>query len=230
MRLITLTGIVVVVLLGCIHPVFSAQKTADPNKLIEIQDYLRYASLNNAQLKAEFEKWKVAVEQTPQAGSLPDPEFTYGYFIKEVETRTGPQQQKFELRQKFPWFGVLEARTDTAAAAAKAAHKRYEAKKLELFEQVKYAFYEFAYLAKAIEITEENLELITHFEQVARARYQAAISSHPDIMRAQIELAILEDRLKTFYSKVIKFPQDFSSRCRGWHYQALIPERGQPVE
>ncbi|MFC1675633.1 TolC family protein [Planctomycetota bacterium] len=197
MRSVIFAGIMAVVLLGVVGPVLSSQETADPNKLQQINDYLRYASLNNAQLKAEFEKFKVAIEQIPQAGSLADPEFTYGYFIEEVETRTGPQRQKFELRQKFPWFGVIEARTDEAAAAAKAAHKRYQAKKLELFEQVKYTFYEFSYLAKAIEITEENLELIIHFEQVARARYQAAITSHPDIIRAQIELAIMEDRLKS---------------------------------
>ena len=47
-----------------------------------LSDYLRVAALNNAGLKAAFEKWKMAVEQVPQAQSLPDPKFTYGYFIE----------------------------------------------------------------------------------------------------------------------------------------------------
>jgi len=186
-----------VVVLALTQSVWGSQQPSDTNNLQTLQNYLRFASLNNAELKAKFHQWKAAIEQIPQAKSLPDPKFTYGYFIEEVETKVGPQQQKFEIMQTFPWFGVIEARADRAAAKAKAAHKRYEAKKLELFQQVKYAFYEYAYLAEAIEITKQNLELITHFEEIARSRYTTAITSHPDIIRAQIELAVLEDRLES---------------------------------
>ncbi len=191
---VLVVGVVIFTFTPC---VWGSQQPSDMNDLQRLEDYLRYASLNNAELKAKFHQWKAAVEEVPQAKSLPDPKFTYGYFIEEVETRVGPQRQKFEIMQNFPWFGVIEARGDRAAAKAKAAHKKYEAKKLELFEQVKYAFYEYAYLAKAIEITKQNLELITHFEEVARSRYTTALTSHPDIIRAQIELAVLEDRLES---------------------------------
>ncbi len=188
---------VIIVSVAISGTVYSQQTDVGTEPLVTLPDYLRYAALNNAGLKAAFEQWKAAIEQVPQAKSLPDPKFNYGYFINEVETRAGPQRQKFEIMQTFPWFGVIEAQTDQAAAQAKAAHKRYEAKKLELFEQVKYAFYEYSYLAEAIEITEQNLELVTHFEEIARSRYTTAITSHPDIIRAQIELAVLEDRLKS---------------------------------
>ncbi len=188
-------GIVITLFFGQVLLALAQQ--SDANSLVKLQDYLRYAALDNAGLKAAFEQWKAAIEQIPQAKSLPDPKFTYGYFIEEVETKVGPQRQKFEIMQTFPWFGVIEARGDRAAAKAKAAHKRYEAKKLELFQEVKYAFYEYTYLAKAIEITKQNLELVTHFEEIARTRYITAITSHPDIIRAQIELAILEDRLES---------------------------------
>ena len=186
-----------VVVFVFIPSVWASQQPSDTNNLQTLQDYLRYALVNNAELKAKFYWWKAAMEQIPQAKSLPDPKFTYGYFIEEVETKVGPQRQKFEIMQTFPWFGVIEARGDQAAAKAKAAHKRYEAKKLDLFQEVKYAFYEYSYLAKAIEITKQNLELITHFEEIARSRYITAITSHPDIIRAQIELAVLEDRLES---------------------------------
>jgi len=162
-----------------------------------LSDYLRYAALNNAGLKAAFEQWKMAVEQIPQVRSLPDPKFTYGYFIEEVETRVGPQQNKLEIMQTFPWFGKIEARTDAAASAAKAARQRYESAKLKLFYEVKDAYYEYVYLAEAIKIAQDNLELIKHFEQVARTKYVTAAIGHPDVIRAQVELAKLEDHLKT---------------------------------
>ena len=33
----------------------------DANSLIRLEDYLRYASLNNAELKAKLDEWKAAL-------------------------------------------------------------------------------------------------------------------------------------------------------------------------
>jgi len=189
--------ITILILLVFISSTKASEKLDDANNLKTLPDYLSYAALNNAQLKAKFEQWKAALEQIPQAKALDDPKFTYGYFIEEVETRVGPQRQKFGIMQIFPWFGKIEARTDVAAAQAKAAHKHYEATKLKLFHQVKEAFYEYAYLKQATEIAEENLELLKHFEEVARTKYETDTATHPDIIRAQVELAKVEDILKS---------------------------------
>ena len=189
--------IVTVIALVLAYGADASERSGDANDPVELEDYLAFAALHNAGLQVAFEQWKIAVEQVPRAKSLPDPKFTYGYFIEEVETRVGPQRNKLEIMQTFPWFGEIEARTDAAAAAAKAARKRYEAAKLKLFAEVKDAFYEYTYLARAIEIAKENLELIQHFEEVARTKYIASATGHPDVIRAQIELARLEEKLKT---------------------------------
>ena len=188
---------ILVVVLTFIPPIRGSQQSGDPNNLQILPDYLRYAALNNAGLKAAFEQWKAAIEQVPQAGALPDPRFTYGRFIEEVETRVGPQRNKLGITQVFPWFGKIEARTQAAGATAKAARKRYEARKLKLFFEVKDTFHEYVYLAKAIEIARKNLELIEDYEQVALTKYVGAAAGHPDIVRAQVELAKLEDQLRT---------------------------------
>ncbi len=175
----------------------SAQATgSDPNALETLQDYLRYAAFHNSGLQAAFEEWKEALEQVPQAKALPDPRFTYSYFIEEVETRVGPQRQRIGITQVFPWFGTIEARTDAAAAATKAAHKRYEARKLQLFRDVKDAFFEYVYLRQAIEIARDDLDLVRHFEEVVRNKYITATAAHPDIIRAQVESATLDDKLQ----------------------------------
>ncbi len=177
--------------------VLQAEQSSDVNELRVLADYIRYAMLNSAELRASFEQWKAALEQVPQAKALDDPKFTYGYFINEVETRVGPQRHKISVMQVFPWFGEIEARADVAAAKAKAARQKYETAKLKLVRQVKDRFYEYAYLAVAIEIAKENLELLTRFEEVARQSYRTATASHPDVIRAQMELAKIEDVLKS---------------------------------
>ncbi len=160
-----------------------------------IEDYLQYAALNNPGLEAAFLRWQAAVEGTNRAGTLPDPRFTYGYFIREVETRVGPQRHKFGLAQQFPWYGTRQLRKDVAARSADAEYRYYEVAKLELFRRVKLAWYEFAYLARTVEITEENVQLMTYFERVARARYKVGSANHADIIKAQVELGQLEDQL-----------------------------------
>ncbi len=162
-----------------------------------IEDYLAYAALNNPGLEAAFNLWKAALERVLQEETLPDPRFTYRNFIREVETRVGPQKQSLGLSQLFPWFGKLALRGNVAAEAAKAARQRYEDEKLKLFFEVKDAFYEYYYLGQAIDVVKENYELLEYLERVARARYKTASAGHPDVIRAQVELGKLEDQLKS---------------------------------
>jgi len=167
------------------------------NESSGVSDYLAYAALNNPGLQAAFDRWKAALERVPQVKALPDPRFNYRYFIEEVETRLGPQRQSYGISQLFPWFGKLELRGDVAMQAAHAAKKRYEAARLKLFFEVRDAYYEYYYLGKSLAITEQNIKLIAHLENVARSRYKAAAASHPDVIRAQVEAGKLEDRQQT---------------------------------
>ena len=162
-----------------------------------LSDYLAYAALNNPGLEAAFNRWKAALERIPQVRALPEPRFTYSYYIQEVETRVGPQRQKFGLSQMFPWFGKLRLRGDVASQVAEVERQRYEAAKLKLFHQVKVAYYEYSYLARAIAITEENVHLITYFEEVARTKYMTGASPYGAVIKAQVELGKLEDRLRS---------------------------------
>jgi len=163
-----------------------------------LEDYLGYAALRNPSLRAAFHDWKSALEKTGYAGALPDPRFSYSYFIERVETRVGPQIQTLKLQQAFPWFGTLGARKDISVESAGAAYQKYEAKKLQLFYKVKSAYYEFFFLGQAIAITRDNLELLKFWESIARAKYRVALKGHPDVIKAQVELGTLEDKLHTF--------------------------------
>jgi outer membrane protein TolC len=162
-----------------------------------LSDYLEYAALNNPGLEAAFNRWKAALQTIPQARALNDPTFKYAYFIKEVETRAGPQRHKFELSQMFPWFGKLSAKGNIALEAANKEKERYEAEKLKLFFEVKDAYYEYYYLSRAITTTEEHKRLIIYLENVARTNYSAGITPYGDLIKAQVELGKIEDRLLT---------------------------------
>ncbi len=162
-----------------------------------LKDYLIYAALNNPDLRASFFNWKSKLEGVSVASSLPDPVFSYGYFIENVETRVGPQDHRFKLTQTFPWFGTLGTKGDIAFEAANVEFQRFQKEKLMLFYRVKSAYYEYYLLGRELEITRANIELLKYWESVARSRYKAALMKHQDIMRVQVELGRLEDRLSS---------------------------------
>ncbi|UCD74505.1 MAG: TolC family protein [Phycisphaerales bacterium] len=162
---------------------------------------LRYALERNRGVEAAYLGWLAALEKSPQVTALPDPRLSYGYFLDEVETRVGPQQHRMALSQAFPWFGKLALRGQIAEAEAEAEYARFQGAVLELAYRVRTAFNELYYLRGEIDLTRENLKLLEQFERIARAKYRVGAGSHPDVVRFQIELGKLEDRLRRLEDK-----------------------------
>lgn len=165
----------------------------ETNRFLTLRDYLEYAESHNAGLKSSYQQWQAVIEQVPQAKALPDPQVTYNYWTRQSDQQ---MKQTAGVMQTFPWFGKIDARTQAAIKETSAAQQKYQAARLALFKEIKEGFYEFAYLAGAIDIAKENLELMKHFEEVAETKHMTAEASHPDVIRAQMEIAKIEDVLR----------------------------------
>jgi len=180
------------------------QKSADSDdsadmapELVTLPEILAYAEKNNPGLRAVFDRWTAAVEQVPQAKSLPDPKISYAYFLVPVETRVGPQRQKFGFSQSIPLFGKLGKQGDVAIHGANVAAAHFERQRLALRLRVTRLWNDYYYLGRSIAVTEENVRLMTHLESVALAQYAAGKTTHAVAIRAQVELGKLEDQLRT---------------------------------
>jgi len=159
------------------------------------ESYVRYALFHSPTVERAYQQWRAASERLPQVRALPDPRLNIGFFLDEVETRVGPQQAKVGIQQTFPWIGKLQDREDAAAKGALAAWYQYQEAQLRVVEQVIKSLQDIAYLDKAIGITKENYALLRSFEEVVRARYRVGAGSHPELIRVQVELGQLEDRV-----------------------------------
>ena len=153
-----------------------------------LDDYLHYAAVNNPALRSRYLEFKAAVDEVVQAGTLPDPEMNFEYALDSGNSRIG-------IMQMFPWFGTLAARSDAATARARAAGLDFEAAGLALAEQVGNAYAEYVFLSHSLEIARENLALIEEFEAIARVRLEAGRGNYVDVVRAQLELSILNDAI-----------------------------------
>jgi len=66
---------------------------------------------------------------------------------------------------------------------------------MDLAYRVKRVYYEYYLLGREVELTRENRELLRFWESVVRTRYKVGLQPHPDLIKAQVELALLDDRL-----------------------------------
>jgi outer membrane protein TolC len=160
-----------------------------------LDDQVRWASFHNPEVRAASQRWRAALEVLPQATALPDPRLTLGWFVSEVETRTGPMDWRLGISQSLPWFGTLDLLGRIEASAAESAREHLLAARLEVVQTVREAFYELAWLAEDIEVTRAHRDLLVSWETVARTRYATGLGTDTDVLRAQVELGRLDDRL-----------------------------------
>lgn len=163
---------------------------------VSLDTLLAIAEATNPGLRAAFESWSASLERIPQASALPDPRLTYAYFVESVETRVGPQKQRFGVSQTFPLLGKLGLRGERAVHEANAGGARFEAARRDLRVRVTRLWSDYFYLERAVAVTDENVRLLQSLERVALQQYSAGRASHSAVVRAQVELGRLEDRLR----------------------------------
>jgi outer membrane protein, heavy metal efflux system len=217
-----LGAILLTMALGFASPSPTLAATTHLDEMADLDEMLTFAAANNPGLEAALHRWRAALEKIPQAGALPDPQFSYSYWVNEVETRVGPQRQKFKLNQTLPGFGKLDLKENAAVRAAESERYRYEAAARRLFLEVKVAYYELAYLFRAIEVSEESLSLLSKLENVVRTRYRASKATHSDLIRAQLERSMLADRLASL--RDLRHPLEARlNAALGRSSEALLP-------
>ena len=158
--------------------------------LATLEGALAYAAAHHPGLAAARAERDAAEARIIPAGTLPDP--MLGLAARSVEREVG-----IALSQTFPLAGKRQLKAAAAREEARAAENMLHARWLEVAAEVVSAFSEFAFLARARALTEENLALLKQLEEVARARYRTAQAPYADVVRAQVELGRVEDELRS---------------------------------
>ncbi len=149
----------------------------------------------NPEIKASHKAYLAAEERVKQAVSLDDPMFSAGYFVENVETRVGPQRAKYGVSQKFPFFGKLTLRGRIALRDRDIAFESYNAVKREIVKELKHTFFDLFWVRKSIVVTEEIKGLLDMLEKVAESKYSTGVASQQDVLKAQVEISRLIDKL-----------------------------------
>jgi outer membrane protein, heavy metal efflux system len=167
-----------------------------------LEDFVRVAEQRSPALEAGRRLWRAEAEAVDAAGSFPDPEVSFGWYAREVETRVGPQKERVSVRQRLPWFGKLGLARDAAAEGEGAAHARYDDRRLALRRDVTLAWLDLYWLGRATELSRDNLDLLTDLERVIRERYRIDRAGHADLVRVQVEMGLAENNLRSMEDRL----------------------------
>ncbi|MHC5010190.1 MAG: TolC family protein [Planctomycetota bacterium] len=164
---------------------------------VELAGLLEAAARRNPRIAAAKSRWLAARTRPVQARSLPDPLLTYTEFLSPVETRVGPMDRSFMLRQNIPFPGRLDAAGRMAERQADVQRFEYEILLRDTVAEVKVSFAELLYLHRAIEIVEQNQQIARQLAEKASALYARDGEVAPDAvslfdtLKAQSQLAQL---------------------------------------
>lgn len=166
----------------------------------DLQSYLERAQAANPRLRAFEARYEAARKRIPQLSALPDPMFQVTHFVESVQTRTGPQENLFMLSQRIPWFGKLSSREQMASAEAEALWYAYQSQQLALAQTVALQFFEYGYTGMAMELTEENLALLTGLEPIVEEKVRSGGDLNA-LLRLKVEIGKLSDKVQSLKQK-----------------------------
>ncbi|MGQ3684464.1 MAG: TolC family protein [Candidatus Loosdrechtia sp.] len=177
----------------------TVDKTGEAPPLLGLSWLIREAMEHNPEIIAAQRRFGASKEVISQAKSLEDPMITVGTFNTNFPLNVGGQtdlyRRRYSVSQKIPFPGKLRLRGEVAAEESRMSEQELRAKIQEIIALVKSTFYEFYYIDRAIEITEENRELLSKFAKIAEIKYITGKTTQRDVLAAQVELSTLSNNL-----------------------------------
>lgn len=173
--------------------------TQPPDSTVNLSNLTQEALENNPGLQASQNTWQAEEAGIPQAGALPDPILSFNLmnipvnsFDFNQEPMTGKQ---IALMQMFPFPGKQGLRENIARENAAVAEARYQELRNQLTQNVKTTYFDLFLIDKSIETVQKNTEVLREFVRIAESKYSVGSGLQQDVLRAQVELSKMTDRL-----------------------------------
>jgi outer membrane protein, heavy metal efflux system len=166
-----------------------------------LDDLVRVALRQNPEIHAAARSWEAAQARPSQVRALPNPTVSFSYRNSASPlpgTSIGDNPMSFVepmLTQRLPFPGKRGLRGDIAQTEADAEGRYYDAVELRVVADLKRAWLDLYRVERSMETVERSRELLDRFASVAQSRYEVGEGLQQDVLRAQVEQTLLEDRL-----------------------------------
>lgn len=195
-------------------PAGTVQAAPPLNSPLELAELLEEAVARNPEIQAAHQQWEASKERVTQADTLPDPTFGVQLwnFPQNGNLLTSPgrtQNTIWTLAQKFPFPGKLSLNAEVANRAAGIREQAIRGKEREILARLKQAYYELFLAHKEIDVHHDQIDVVEQLFDTAKAKFRAGQGTQVDVLKAQVELSdlyqrlpVLEQRRETAAAKV----------------------------
>ena len=173
---------------------------------ITLKDLEVEALKNNPEIQMAEKRAESAGERKTLAAAAPDPEI--GYAIKNVgglsTSTVGKEEMSMQgwvFTQEIPFPGKLGAKGNAARKQSEREHENAREMKLRVLNNLRAAYYEYHFLFRSSEILEQTKELMKNFQHIAETRYSTGQGMQQDVLRSQLEVSMILDKLAELEQK-----------------------------
>jgi len=175
-----------------------------------VEEYVRLALERNPRVRARIRELEALGLRVPQVTSLNDPMLSIVPPVGDmVQTAAGEMDGSVGLSQAIPLPAKQRARGRIAEQVVRVALENLRSERLAIVAEVKQAYFGYHLAHVSIEVTNENLKLLTRLRDAAEARYAAGTAPQQDLLRAEVEaytvaneLITLEQRRRTSVARL----------------------------
>lgn len=197
---------------------------------LRLQPLLDEALKNSPEILAAESRAGASRFRIPQAGSMPDPMFMFGYQNEGFKSYTYGQMQgaqwMFTASQTFPYPGKLPLKGEMAALDAEGLEKAVNTVRIRTAAKVKEMYYDLFLAYKTLDIIKDKEAYLKKLEDAALARYSSGMAPVQDTVMAQAEKYMLLEREEMVRQSI----QSIEAQLNATIGRDVKAELGRPVE
>ncbi|MDQ7065882.1 MAG: TolC family protein [candidate division KSB1 bacterium] len=165
---------------------------ADTSAVANLSEIIEIALKENPGIRSAEKRYRALLAVPAQVSSLPDPVLGYTRWVKNVETRVGPQENVFVLSQRIPFPGKLGLKGKIALQDAEAARQDYEAARRDVLFKVKSTYADLYNIDQSLRILRTYKRILRDFADVAATKYATGSGIQAQVLKAQVEISTIE--------------------------------------
>jgi cobalt-zinc-cadmium efflux system outer membrane protein len=181
-----------------VSPTAEEEVLALQGNTLQLEAVLSYIRAYNPAIHAAHSRLVAAQKVPAQASAYDDPMVMWDNWNAPENFRVDQAGNNiFRLSQKIPFPGKLRLKGEIAAKDAARMEAELKATEIDTVAQVKKAYYDLWLVYQNLEVYSRDKELVAQFARIAEQKYAVGQVSQPDVLRAQVELTRLINRVTT---------------------------------
>ncbi|MEN6320062.1 MAG: TolC family protein [Syntrophaceae bacterium] len=197
---------------------------------LKLSDLVEEALRNSPDILASQSKIEAAKYRVPQAQSLPDPMFMFGYQNEGFNRYTYGEEQgsqwMFSASQQFLFPGKRSLKGEMVQRDAESMEAMHELLKLKAIARVKELYFDLFLAYKNIDLLKDKRNLFLRIEELTLARYATGKAMQQEVLMAQTEKYMLLEKEEMFKQKI----QSLEAMLRAAIGREKGPPLGRPME